>query len=81
MKRQYRALLAIFIALIAFSFWTAAQTNLPQIESRIGAHNESHQGNESLIEGKGVLPYFAVTGLLLAVGVITYWVLGQRRAR
>ncbi|MGZ4849694.1 MAG: hypothetical protein ACXV76_12930 [Halobacteriota archaeon] len=82
MKREYLALLAVFVALIALSLWIAAQTNLPDIESRItSAGNASHEGNDGIIEGGGFLPYLVVTGLLLVVGVVLYWILGKRRAR
>lgn len=82
MKRQYLALLAVFVALIILSLWTATQTNLPDIESRItSAGNDSHQGSEGIIEGGGLLPFVAVTGVLLAAGVVAYCVLGQRKAR
>ena len=81
MKRQYLTLIAVFGILIALSLWTATQTNLSDIESRISAGNDSHHGTEGIIEGGGLLPYLAVTGVLLAAGVVTYWVFGQRRAR
>jgi hypothetical protein len=81
-KRQYLVLLALFVAFIALSLWIATQTNLPDIESRItSAGNGSHEGSDGIVEGGGLLPYFVITGVLLAAGIATYWVLGKRSAR
>ena len=82
MKRQYLALLVVFVAFIALSMWMATQTNLVETESRIAsAGNESHEGSEGIIEGGGLLPYLAITGVLLASAIVTYWVLGKRSVR
>ena len=82
MKRQYLALLALFVAFIALSMWMATQTNLLDTESRIAsAGNGSHEGSEGIIEGGGLLPYLAIAGVLLATAIATYWVLGKRSAR
>lgn len=63
MKRQYLALLALFVAFIALSLWIAGQTHLPDIESRITATgNGSHEGSDGIIEGGRLLPYLAITG-------------------
>ena len=82
MKSQYLALLALFVSFIALSLWMATQTNLLDIESRIAsAGTGSHEGSEGIIEGGGLLPYLAITGVLLASAIATYWVLGKRSAR
>jgi hypothetical protein len=81
-KSQYLALLALFVSFIALSLWMATQTNLLDIESRIAsAGNGSQAGSEGIIEGGGLLPYLAITGVLLASAIATYWVLGKRSAR
>jgi uncharacterized BrkB/YihY/UPF0761 family membrane protein len=81
-KRQYLALLALLVAFIALSLWIASQTNLQNIESRItSAGNESHQGSDGIIEGGMILPYLAITGVLLAAGIAIYWILEKRRSR
>jgi hypothetical protein len=82
LKRQYLALLALFVALIALSLWTATHTSLPDIDSRItSAGNGDHQGKEGLIESGGLLLYLTVAGALLAAGIAVYWILGKRSVR
>jgi len=81
-KRQYLALLALFVAFIALSLWMATQANLLDIESRItSGGNGSLEGSDGIIEGGGLLPYLAITGVLLASAIATYLVLGKRSAR
>jgi hypothetical protein len=81
-KRQYLALLALFVAFIALSLWMATETNLLDIESRIASGgNGSHESSDGIIEGGSLLPYLTITGVLLASGIATYWVLGKRSAR
>lgn len=82
MKRQYLAVLAILVALIALALWTSTQTNLHDIESRVtSAGNDSHEDNVGIIESMELLPYVVVTGVLLATGMAIFWFLGKRSAR
>jgi len=81
-KRQYLALLALFVAFIALSLWMATQTNLSDIESMItSAGTGSLEDSDGIIEGGGLVPYLSIAGVLMAAGIVTYWVLGRRSAR
>jgi hypothetical protein len=79
MRRQYIVLLVIFVALTVVSLWTASETSLPEIESRLTGANRGDHGAEGLVEGGQLLPYLVTVGALVAIATAMYLIYGNKR--